>query len=48
VAKFCSSLGLGFDVVAPATEGAFTRIYAVRNAKKPDPKLVLPFRGHTT
>jgi len=47
VATFCSKLGrLGFDVMAPETEGAFVRIYAVRNAKKSDPKLVLPFRGH--
>jgi superfamily II DNA or RNA helicase len=47
VLKFCSRLGrLGFDVVEPQTEGAFVRIYAVRNAKKVDPALVLPFRGH--
>ncbi len=47
VLKFASALGrLGFDVMTPETEGAFVRIYAVRNAKKPDPKLVLPFRGH--
>jgi hypothetical protein len=45
--KFCSKLSkLGFDVMAPQTEGAFIRIYAVRNAKKPDPALVLPFRGY--
>ncbi|HEX2880945.1 MAG TPA: helicase-related protein, partial [Polyangiaceae bacterium] len=49
VTKFCSKLSkLGFDVMAPQTEGAFIRIYAVRNAKKPDPTLVLPFRGHTS
>jgi superfamily II DNA or RNA helicase len=47
VNKFGSNLArIGFDVMAPQTEGAFVRIYAVRNAKKPDPKLVLPFRGH--
>jgi predicted HD phosphohydrolase len=47
VTKFCSQLGrLGFDVVEPQAEGAFVRIYAVRNAKKVDPALVLPFRGH--
>ena len=47
VTKFCARLGrLGFDVVEPQTEGAFVRIYAVRNAKKVDPALVLPFRGH--
>jgi superfamily II DNA or RNA helicase len=47
VNKFCSKLSrLGFDVMAPETEGAFVRIYAVRNAKKPDPTVVLPFRGH--
>jgi hypothetical protein len=47
VTKFCAQLGrLGFDVMAPQTEGAFVRIYAVRNAKKVDPALVLPFRGH--
>jgi hypothetical protein len=46
VRKFCSALGrLGFDVMEPSTEGAFTRIYAVKNAKKADEKLVLPFRG---
>ena len=46
VLKFCSALGkLGFDVMAPETEGAFTRIYAVRNARKVDPAAVLPFRG---
>ncbi len=47
VTKFCSQLGrLGFDVVEPQTEGAFVRIYAARNAKKVDPTIVLPFRGH--
>jgi hypothetical protein len=47
IGKFCSQLGkLGFDVMAPSTEGQFTRIYAVRSSKKPDPTLVLPFRGH--
>lgn len=46
VLKFCGALGkLGFDVMAPETEGAFTRIYAVRNARKVDPAAVLPFRG---
>jgi superfamily II DNA or RNA helicase len=46
LAKFCSRLGrLGFDVMAPETEGAFVRISAARNAKKPDPTAVLPFRG---
>jgi superfamily II DNA or RNA helicase len=47
VPLFCSKLSrLGFDVMPPETEGAFVRIYAMRNAKKPDPNLVLPFRGH--
>jgi hypothetical protein len=47
VLKFCSRLGrLGFDVMTPETEGAFVRIYAVRNAKKVDSSIVLPFRGH--
>jgi hypothetical protein len=47
VLKFCSKLArLGFDVMTPETEGAFIRIYAVRNAKKIDPALQLPFRGH--
>ena len=47
VTKFCAKLSrLGFDVMAPQTEGAFVGIYAVRNAKKSDPKLDLPFRGH--
>ncbi len=46
VKKFCSQLArLGFDVMAPSEEGAFARIYAVKNAKKVDLKLVLPFRG---
>ncbi|HEY1697868.1 MAG TPA: hypothetical protein VGG39_37160 [Polyangiaceae bacterium] len=49
VGKFCSRLGkLGFDVLAPETEGAFVKIVALRNAKKPDPTLVLPFRGHSS
>jgi hypothetical protein len=44
--KFCAAMGrLGFDVMEPSTEGAFTRIYAIKNAKKVDDKLVLPFRG---
>ncbi len=44
---FCAKLAkLGFDVMTPGTEGAFTRIVALRNAKKPDPEIVLPFRGH--
>jgi len=46
VLKFCSQLGrLGFDVMTPETEGAFIRIYAVRNARRVDPGLVLQFRG---
>lgn len=46
VQKFCARLGkLGFDVLAPETQGAFVRIYAARNSKKPDQTLVLPFRG---
>lgn len=36
---------LGFDVTTPTVEGAFVRIYAIKNNKKPDLKLVLPFRG---
>jgi len=36
---------LGFDVTTPSIKGAFVRIYAFKNAKKPDAKLVLPFRG---
>lgn len=44
VGAFCTKLG--FDVMAPESEGVFTRIYALRNAKKPDPGVVLPFRGH--
>ncbi|MDQ3366487.1 MAG: zinc-ribbon domain-containing protein [Myxococcota bacterium] len=44
--KFASALGkLGFDVTAPTVEGAFVRIYAHKNNKKVDAKLVLPFRG---
>lgn len=46
VRKFASGLAkLGFEVAAPVTEGAFVRIYAHKTNKKPDPKLVLPFRG---
>lgn len=37
---------LGFDVLTPETEGAFVRIYAMRNAKNSDLTVVLPFRGH--
>ncbi len=41
-----SALGkLGFDVTAPTVEGAFVRIYAHKNNRKPDATLVLPFRG---
>jgi Hypothetical methyltransferase/Probable Zinc-ribbon domain/SNF2-related domain/Helicase conserved C-terminal domain len=46
IKKFCSQLArLGFDVMEPGTEGAFARIYAVKNAKRVESKLVLPFRG---
>jgi hypothetical protein len=38
---------LGFEVTAPSVEGAFVRIYALKNAENPDAKLVLPFRGAT-
>ncbi|CAN5166409.1 hypothetical protein BH11MYX1_BH11MYX1_55140 [soil metagenome] len=49
VQTFCAALGrLGFEVTSPNTEGAFVRIYAIKNAKKPDAKLVLPFRGAVT
>jgi hypothetical protein len=48
VKQFAAALGkLGFDVTAPTIEGAFVRIYAHKNSKKPDAKLVLPFRGAT-
>lgn len=44
--EFASALSrLGFDVTTPTVEGAFVRIYALKNNKKPDTKLVLPFRG---
>lgn len=44
--KFTAALGrLGFDVMAPETAGAFTRVYAVKTSKQGDPTLVLPFRG---
>lgn len=47
VGEFCAQLAkLGFEPMPPQVEGAFVRIYAVRNGKKPDPTLVLPFRGH--
>jgi len=43
---FCHQLErLGFDAMAPNVEGAFVKIYAVKNAKKGDATLVLPFRG---
>lgn len=46
VKRFCLQLSrLGFDVMRPSIEGAFVRIYAVKNTKKTDPRLVLPFRG---
>ncbi len=46
VSAFCAALGrLGFEVTAPSTEGAFVRIYGMKNAKQPDPKSILPFRG---
>lgn len=46
VEEFCSHLGrLGFEVTPPRAEGSFTRIYAVKTGKKPDPNLTLPFRG---
>jgi len=46
VKKFAAALAkLGFDVTTPSIEGAFVRFYAIKNAKKPDAKLVLPFRG---
>ena len=41
-----SSVAWASTSCPPETEGAFVRIYAVRNAKKSDPTLVLPFRGH--
>jgi SAM-dependent methyltransferase len=47
VAAFCAGLAkLGFDVMGPEQDSVFTRIDALRNAKKPDPTVVLPFRGH--
>lgn len=46
VRKFAAALAkLGFEVSAPSVEGAFVRIYALKTSKKPDAKLVLPFRG---
>ncbi len=46
VKRFAAALAkLGFDVTAPSVEGAFVRVYAHKNNKKPDAKLVLPFRG---
>lgn len=46
VKKFAAALAkLGFGQIETSVEGAFVRIYANKNAKKPDPKLVLPFRG---
>lgn len=46
VKKFCRQLErLGFDVMSPDEQGAFVRIYAVKDSKKVDKALVLPFRG---
>lgn len=46
VKKFTTALAkLGFGQIESSVEGAFVRIYAIKNAKKPDTKLVLPFRG---
>ncbi len=46
VKKFAAALAkLGFDVTAPTIEGAFVRVYAHKNNRKPDARLVLPFRG---
>lgn len=46
VKKFAAALAkLEFDVTTPTVEGAFVRIYAHKNNRKPDAKLVLPFRG---
>lgn len=46
IKKFAAALAkLGFDVTTPSVEGAFVRIYAIKNGKKPDAKLMLPFRG---
>jgi superfamily II DNA or RNA helicase len=46
VKKFAAALAkLGFGQIETNVEGAFVRIYAIKNAKKPDAKLVLPFRG---
>jgi superfamily II DNA or RNA helicase len=46
VKKFCRQLErLGFDVMSPDEQGAFVRIYAVKDSKKVDKTLVLPFRG---
>lgn len=47
VDAFCRDLEkLGFDVVEPRAEGAFTRIYGTRNTTKPSSKLVVRFRGN--
>jgi hypothetical protein len=44
--RFCAQLRrLGFDVLEPTIEGAFVRVYAVKNSKKADQALVLAFRG---
>jgi superfamily II DNA or RNA helicase len=46
VKQFTAKLAkLGFDVTTPTVEGAFVKVYAHKNNKKPDAKLVLPFRG---
>ena len=46
VKKFAGALAkLGFGQIETNVEGAFVRIYAIKNAKKPDANLVLPFRG---
>ena len=43
---FCADLArLGFEVLTPRKEGQFMRIYAIKNAVKPDTDLALKFRG---
>lgn len=46
VRSFAAALAkLRLDISRPSIEGAFVRICALKNRKKPDGKLVLPFGG---
>ncbi|MEQ8272480.1 MAG: zinc-ribbon domain-containing protein [Deltaproteobacteria bacterium] len=49
IEAFCAGLGrLGFYSVTSKKQGAFYFIHGLRDASKPEPDLVLPFRGRTS